>query len=214
MGYSYYRYIKAITNGVELTASGGTSLIQVTNTGTASIIKGGDTAGDELRLASNQSDTYPDIRMIGGGSLITRVGAGEKQYMNTETTQGFAYEYASNISTISGGGVTGDKLYLKANTIDDWPRFRMDGLGWFGFDVPTGSGIYISEQATDFVHFKQSGGDSIIYARPNNNNLYLQTAGTGVVKFGTHNAITTETNSGYITIKDSGGTSRKLCVVS
>jgi hypothetical protein len=37
---------------------------------------------------------------------------------------------------------------------------------------------------------------------------------TGNVKFGTHSAIAAETLSGYITIKDSGGTTRKIGVVS
>ena len=36
----------------------------------------------------------------------------------------------------------------------------------------------------------------------------------GNVKFGAHSAIGAETVTGYITIKDSGGASRKLAVVS
>lgn len=44
--------------------------------------------------------------------------------------------------------------------------------------------------------------------------LILTPAGTGSVRFGTHSAIGAETLAGYITIKDSGGTSRKLAVVS
>jgi hypothetical protein len=42
--------------------------------------------------------------------------------------------------------------------------------------------------------------------------LYLNPA--GVLKFGTHSAIGAETVTGYITIKDSSGNSRKLAVVS
>lgn len=38
--------------------------------------------------------------------------------------------------------------------------------------------------------------------------------GTGAVRFGTHAAIAAETVTGYITIKDAGGTSRKIAVVS
>jgi hypothetical protein len=37
---------------------------------------------------------------------------------------------------------------------------------------------------------------------------------TGDVSFGTHSAIGAETVTGYITITDSGGTTRKLAVVS
>ena len=44
--------------------------------------------------------------------------------------------------------------------------------------------------------------------------LTLTPKGSGLVKFGTRTAIGAETVTGYITIKDSGGTSRKLAVVS
>ncbi len=39
-------------------------------------------------------------------------------------------------------------------------------------------------------------------------------AGTGKMRFGSHSAIAAETVTGYITIKDSGGTDRKIAVVS
>lgn len=42
----------------------------------------------------------------------------------------------------------------------------------------------------------------------------LTPAGAGVVQFGTRTAIAAETVTGYITIKDAGGTTRKLAVVS
>lgn len=38
--------------------------------------------------------------------------------------------------------------------------------------------------------------------------------GTGVLRFGTHSALAGETVTGYITVKDSAGNSRKLAVVS
>jgi hypothetical protein len=47
-----------------------------------------------------------------------------------------------------------------------------------------------------------------------NIDLALTPKGTGVVMFGTRTAIGAETVTGYITIKDSGGTTRKLAVVS
>lgn len=54
------------------------------------------------------------------------------------------------------------------------------------------------------------------------NAMQLKTNGTvaltidsaGLLNFGTHSAIASETVTGYVTIKDSGGTSRKLAVVS
>lgn len=47
-----------------------------------------------------------------------------------------------------------------------------------------------------------------------NKDVYINPLGTGVVKFGAHSAIAAETVTGYITIKDEGGTLRKLAVVS
>lgn len=44
--------------------------------------------------------------------------------------------------------------------------------------------------------------------------LPLTPAGAGLLKFGSHSAITAETVTGYITIKDAAGNSRKLAVVS
>jgi hypothetical protein len=42
----------------------------------------------------------------------------------------------------------------------------------------------------------------------------LTPKGSGLVRYGAHSAIAAETVTGYITIKDSGGTERKLAVVS
>ena len=42
----------------------------------------------------------------------------------------------------------------------------------------------------------------------------LTPKGAGKVRFGTHSAIAAESVTGYITIKDSGGTERKIAVVS
>jgi hypothetical protein len=44
--------------------------------------------------------------------------------------------------------------------------------------------------------------------------LTLTPAGTGNVRFGTHSAVGVELVTGFITIKDAGGTSRKLAVIS
>lgn len=44
--------------------------------------------------------------------------------------------------------------------------------------------------------------------------IAITPAGTGLLKFGSHSSIAAETVTGYITIKDSGGTSRKIAVVS
>lgn len=47
-----------------------------------------------------------------------------------------------------------------------------------------------------------------------NLDVRLTPAGTGNVRFGTHSGVAAELVTGYITIKDSGGTSRKIAVIS
>lgn len=74
--------------------------------------------------------------------------------------------------------------------------------------------IQLLEAGTPYLNFYEDGTDDIVEGMTANNDLYLKPNGTGVLKFGTHAAITTETNSGFITIKDAAGNSRKLCVVS
>lgn len=65
----------------------------------------------------------------------------------------------------------------------------------------------ISQTTTNAPELRAGGSDTDI-------DLALTAKGTGVLKFGTRTAIGVETVTGYITIKDSGGTSRKLAVVS
>ena len=57
------------------------------------------------------------------------------------------------------------------------------------------------------VQFRALGDDTDI-------DLQLKPKGSGVVRFGSHSAIAAETVTGYITVKDDAGTTRKLAVVS
>lgn len=61
-----------------------------------------------------------------------------------------------------------------------------------------------------------SGGPPRFVARGADTNidLFLVPKGTGLVRYGTHSAIGAETVTGFIEIKDAGGTTRKLAVVS
>jgi hypothetical protein len=61
-----------------------------------------------------------------------------------------------------------------------------------------------------------AAGRVALQAKGTSANIDLQLApkGAGVVRFGTHSAIGAETVTGFITIKDAGGTARKVAVVS
>jgi hypothetical protein len=57
------------------------------------------------------------------------------------------------------------------------------------------------------VSFSAAGSDTDI-------DINFIPKGSGVLSFGTHSAIGAETVTGFITIKDEGGTSRKVAIVS
>ncbi len=77
-------------------------------------------------------------------------------------------------------------------------------------------GSYTSASVYDRLTLKSSSTVATIAAETDSGDmdLALTPAGTGNVRFGTHAAIGAETVTGYIEIKDAGGTVRKLAVVS
>lgn len=76
--------------------------------------------------------------------------------------------------------------------------------------------VYFINGGDDAPSLRSSTGQARYEASGTSTNIdvYLVPKGTGVVKFGTHSALAGETVSGYITIKDANGTTRKLAVVS
>jgi len=215
MGYGYYRYIKAISGGVQLSASDGTQLLNITESGgDVSIKNSSTTSGDESLYFANASDTYPNLRMIGAGSTIIRTPTGQGVYINEQTTQMFGfYKVAANIYGIYGGGVTGDTLTLVANTVDSAPSIDITGTG--------GATGKIEINATDLYLCKNDGTafinpywnvayGSVIYPSIANDDLTLRMNGTGSIRFGVYTAKGAEAFDGYITIKDYAGNVRKL----
>lgn len=73
--------------------------------------------------------------------------------------------------------------------------------------APVNSFIMRASQTGLPIQIRATGSDTNI-------DVEIVPQGTGVFKYGTHSAIGAETVTGYITIKDSGGTTRKLAVVS
>ena len=112
---------------------------------------------------------------------------------------------------IYGGGGTGKHLVIYANTTDAQPYMIFSALGSVTVIHHSSGSLFLGDEGGNYMSFR--GGTDASITTDSNKNLYLNT-GTGKVKFGTHSAITTETLSGYIPIKDSGGTDRKLAVIS
>lgn len=88
------------------------------------------------------------------------------------------------------------------------PVFRTDGT------------VYLTRlnQNVQFLDSQKlvlgDGSDASIYYDGTDLVLSSADVGSGVLKFGTHTSSSDADVSGYVTIKDSGGTSRKLAVIS
>lgn len=128
---------------------------------------------------------------------------------------------------LSGGGdnnyggaganpVTAGIIFTQAG--NTWNRgivFRKTSIT--GTDGSTGTGVAI-EMAKG--HLVQWENQSNVVANIGTDgtgadlDIMFTPGGAGKVKFGAHSSLAAETVTGYITIKDSGGTLRKLAVVS
>jgi hypothetical protein len=95
---------------------------------------------------------------------------------------------ALGIQFLSSGGTSGYIFNSSGSTLANW---------WTLAGAATGNAPTIAAGGTD-----------------TNVDLRLAGQGTGAIRFGTHAAVTTETLSGFITIKDAAGNTRKLAVVS
>jgi hypothetical protein len=101
-----------------------------------------------------------------------------------------------------------------SGTTPSTPYINLANASNFYFDVPATKEARFSEAGTNHFSLKKSGNDAQLITKLSNANLEIVCAGTGKLKYGTYAAITTETNAGYIEIVDSGGTTRKVCIVA
>ena len=202
----------------------------------------GNGAGTILHLADEGTgEAIQDFFTIQAGSsgqfprLSSTTGA---EYETAQDQRHFFFvggETALRVAGAAGGG--GTKFIEIANGGTYATFFARTDLGTdaapFLFDAQS-SGEYLFNNDSGTVLRLNTGG--VATSRPNyvqiengatnnppvvrargsdtNVDLYLQTQGTGVVRFGTHSAIGGETVTGFITVKDASGATRKLAVVS
>jgi len=97
-------------------------------------------------------------------------------------------------------------------------RFNSQGIQFVGSSAQTLGFIFSSSTTVNRfgLHASNTGNPIMLSAEGTDTDIdiRLNTKGSGVVRYGTHAAVTTETLSGFITIKDSAGNTRKLAVVS
>lgn len=122
----------------------------------------------------------------------------------------------SAAASVSGGG-SGQYIHFEKHT----PQSPFQIWGGFNHGIRTkfarfASGYLIDTQPGAGIRWDNDTADATITASGNGADvdLILTTAGTGRLNFGTHTGSGDVAISGYIEIKDVGGTTRKLAVIT
>ena len=188
------------------------SLTDVTLSGRLFAANG--TQGAPAITFTNDSDTgwYRD----GTANRITMVLGGDEKVRYTTT--GFALLNSvqlfirDNAATIRMG-LSDDVVLARdaANVFAQVNGANPQTQRWYASFTDTSNYTRgaLSASLTAITLAAESGGTGTA-----NMDVVLTPKGTGRVRFGSHAAIAAETITGYITVKDAGGTERKLAVVS
>lgn len=179
--------------------------------GTVTTLAGGADAGDRLKVKCNSSNGLPYINLFGNATIDNHVAAGNAFRVFDNITEALSVTYAANVTTVEGGAVTGDDLILKSNSIDTYSKILIEGAGAIRYYSDAGSYHAFYEGALKFLSLYEDGTDDVIEGNTENNDLYFKPNGTGLVKFGAYTA-STITHTGYITMKDAGGTERLVMI--
>ena len=197
-----------------------------------SVIMGGDASGEDLFLYGNSVDAQPFISIEGLADITLDSYA--DIYFKERGAQFFKFQYYAGPgqSILMGGDASGEDLFLYGNSVDAQPFISIEGLADITLD--SYADIYFKEQGTQMAKLSYnanvstleggsaSGDDLILKANSTDADSKIEIEGlgdifldaNGVVKFGTYAALSGESVTGYITIKDAGGTDRKLAVVA
>jgi hypothetical protein len=119
---------------------------------------------------------------------------------------------SSGVKIQAAGSDTNISLQISSKGSEDI-QFYSHALGNQTFRISSAGASAVNQVAV----VNSTAGNAVRVAAvgsDTNIDLALEPKGTGVVKFGTHSALGSETVSGFITVKDAAGNSRKLAVVS
>jgi hypothetical protein len=136
----------------------------------------------------------------------------EMNYPNLILSSDYGLAWASTAGATGASG-TRDLFILRdaANTLAQRNATNAQTFRWYrtftdASNYERGALQTAANQVILAAETAGTGADDI--------DVTLTPAGTGRVRYGTHAAVTTETVTGFIEIKDAGGTIRKLAVVS
>lgn len=177
--------------------------------------------GTALTIRSDSSLGANDIFLIGNASLFTVAGVGEQAILD------FVHNSSAVNSLRVSNATTGNLPLIRAQGSDTniGMQFRVVGTQAFRFQSQnSGSNDEfrvggVNSAPVNYLHAYGSNSGSgigVLAAGGTDTNIDIRFTpkGTGVLSFGTHTGTADTAISGYITIKDSGGTTRKLAVIT
>jgi hypothetical protein len=172
----------------------------------------------DFRLSRNPSVNGNAVyQNQGTGSHIVYTGTNANQFTVAHTASAVNYIQVS-------GSVTSSAPYLLANGSDTNVPLVISSKGSSSIlfktagTTPTQMEVSHTASAVNYVQVTgaATGVAPVLSAQGSDTNidLNLTPKGTGKVRFGTHTGTADTAVSGYIEIKDSGGTIRKLAVIT
>lgn len=184
----------ALKMNVTDTASNAASLLadfQVGGASQFSVNKSGRLSANDIRVPATGTSNVrltSNIMKMGSNGLLSW---GSTSDVTSTSDVILVRDAANTLAQRNGTSAQASRLYFSYTDASNYTRMA--------FKTATGVHTIETESA--------GTGEANI-------DLALTPKGTGAVRFGTHAAIGAETVTGYITIKDAGGTSRKIAVVS
>ena len=101
---------------------------------------------------------YPQVKLITNSYIALIAHASSNIRIQKGTTPILRVDHATNVTTIEGGGVTGDDLQLKCNTIDARPLIHQYGAGGTIIDQTAGSALEFGDGGTVIGNIVAGGG--------------------------------------------------------
>lgn len=187
--------------GIGIGSGGGVQVNPNAKVASAAIMTIDNPSSFKAGIVLTSDSLYPD-----GG-----VGTAERHALLIPKNSTIEWHYDNNARGFYIKGNVSDSAHAQSIITND------TGLTWF-IGSATGFHLDYIASSVNYLHIAPSATlfPVVIQATGTDTNIDLRliTKGTGVLRYGTHTALGAETVTGYITIKDNGGTVRKIAVVS
>jgi hypothetical protein len=178
----------------------------------------GASTGNRVSIAGAGSDSNVGIDYFARGTSPHVFSTnGVAQFLISNTTSAVNYVQVTGATTTNGPAIT-----AQGSDSDIGIIIRSKGI--FNFGVQNGSGLtsfVVNMTAGSIVNYLEAKASTTGNAvqlsalgSDTNIDLTLTPKGTGNVRFGTYTANMALTIQGYVEIKDSGGTVRRLAVIA